>query len=52
MVQLAEEVLIAYASPKGNRENIIQNYNFSNKRLFCFNDANNDTILKMGVELL
>ncbi len=52
MVELADEVLIAYASPTGNLENIIQQYQNSNKEIFCFNVANNDNILEMGAEPL
>ena len=50
MVQLAEEVLIAYASPKGNLENIVQQYKSSKKKLYCLDVLNNDHILKLGVE--
>jgi len=52
MIELADEVLIAYASPAGNLENIIQQYQNSDKKIFCFNVANNNAILKMGVKPL
>lgn len=50
MVQLADEVLIAYASPKGNLENIVKQYQNSKKEIFCFNVVKNGRILKLGVE--
>jgi hypothetical protein len=52
MIQLAEEVLIAYASPKGNLENIVQQYKNSNKKIHCFDVVNNEHIMKQGVEPL
>ena len=50
MVQLADEILIAYASPKGNLESIVKKYQHTNKRICCFNVLNNDHIIKQGVE--